>query len=372
MVRYFSSQVTVFGAADLEKKDFRGNSRPQSPLRQDNALHYLAELCVGVHEKGHSCLVSGVSSLRPQQGREAHKATDLADTSPTDKVRAGACRRGRTIPQRSGVQVYPDYDRPHHAVARSGGDPRVILQAFNRSWVARFGVPRVVTSDRGAQFTSKAWKTSMEKLGISVALTTSYHPQSNGLVERFHRSLKNSLRCAVTETKSWTRALPWVLLGLRNVPRTDTAASAAEVLYSTPLRVPGLCFVQDVAAPASEARKLHLARTNVSKYMPPRLEAGKFRHSPFVAKDLRRCKFVFLRDDSFAKPPLAPRYSGPHQVINKNWKNNAFTIRVGQRTEVVSIARLKAAMQESRLEGRDVGAAGPQGAQWQHALTKSS
>ena len=229
------------------------------------------------------------------------------------------------------------------AVAIRDATTDVILQAFNASWVARFGVPRIITSDRGAQFTSKAWKTSMEKLGISVALTTSYHPQSNGLVERFHHSLMNALRCAVTETKSWTRALPWLLLGLRNAPRTDTATSAAEVLYGTPLRVPGLCFVQDVAPEAPEARQLQLARTNVSKYLPPRLEAGKVRHSLFVAKDMRKCEFVFLRDDSFAKPPLAPRYSGPHQVVHKNWKNNTFTIRIGQRTEVVSLARLKAA-----------------------------
>ena len=57
------------------------------------------------------------------------------------------------------------------------------LQAFISGWIARYGVPRTVTSDRGAQFTSKVWSSSLSKLGITVSNTTAYHPQSNGLVE---------------------------------------------------------------------------------------------------------------------------------------------------------------------------------------------
>ena len=109
------------------------------------------------------------------------------------------------------------------AVAIKDATTDTVLQAFVSTWIARFEVPRTVTSDRGAQFTSKAWTGSLGELGISIAPTTSYHPQSNGLVERFHRLLKNALRCAAPASKSWTRSLPWVILGLRNAPRTDTA-----------------------------------------------------------------------------------------------------------------------------------------------------
>ena len=51
-----------------------------------------------------------------------------------------------------------------------------IMQAFINGWIARYGVPRAVTSDRGAQFTSKALALSLSKLGISATTTTSYHP----------------------------------------------------------------------------------------------------------------------------------------------------------------------------------------------------
>jgi len=68
------------------------------------------------------------------------------------------------------------------------------VEAFLNGWVSRFGVPAVVTSDRGVQFTSSVWSGLCQKLGINHKLTTAYHPQANGLVERFHRQLKEALR----------------------------------------------------------------------------------------------------------------------------------------------------------------------------------
>ena len=232
------------------------------------------------------------------------------------------------------------------AVAIPDATADSILQAFHLSWTSRFGIPRVTTSDRGAQFTSQAWKKSMANLGISLNTTTACHPQSNGLVERFHRSLKNALRCAVTATRSWTRSLPWVLLGLRNAPRAETATSAAEILYGTPLIVPGLCLNQGVDSGRSASRDLQLARDNVSTYLPPHLDMSKYRHSPFISSGLRNCEFVYLCNDSLAKPPLASRYSGPFKVVKRNWKNNTFDITVSDRQETVFLGRLKAATAE--------------------------
>ena len=58
--------------------------------------------------------------------------------------------------------------------------------ALVAGWIARFGVPAVITTDRGVQFTSAVWQVLCKRLGISHCPTTAYHPQANGLVERFH------------------------------------------------------------------------------------------------------------------------------------------------------------------------------------------
>ena len=62
-------------------------------------------------------------------------------------------------------------------------------------WISRFGVPAKINSYCGAQFTFSRWSVLCSLQNISCSKTTSFHPQSNGLVERFYFSLKASL-CA--------------------------------------------------------------------------------------------------------------------------------------------------------------------------------
>jgi transposase InsO family protein len=64
--------------------------------------------------------------------------------------------------------------------------------ALFQGWVSRFGVPSVITSDRGTQFTSSLWAALCCLLNIQHAQTTAYYQQSNRMVERFHRHLKDA------------------------------------------------------------------------------------------------------------------------------------------------------------------------------------
>ena len=58
------------------------------------------------------------------------------------------------------------------------------------------------------------------------------------MIERFHRSLKSSLRARASES-DWVSHLPLVLLGLRSVPKEDTGFSVSEAVYGSPLTIPG-------------------------------------------------------------------------------------------------------------------------------------
>ena len=219
-----------------------------------------------------------------------------------------------------------------------------VLQVFIDNWVVRFGIPETVTTDRGAQFTSELWKKTLAQLGISASTTTAYHPQANGLVECFHRSLKNALRCAIRSSQSWSRALPWVLLGIRNAPKVDTETSTAEVVYGTALRVPGVCLQTEQSPRRSAADQLKLARANVAAFSPESLDLRRFKASPFVAGSLRTASHVFVRDDRLGKPSLAPRYTGPFKIMKRDWENNTFLLDLGGKEDRVSLSRLKAAV----------------------------
>ena len=64
-----------------------------------------------------------------------------------------------------------------------------------------------MTSDRGPQFTSGIWTSVSQGLGIQLHRPTADHPQSNGLVEKFHRTLKSSIKAGLVDS-NWIDVLP--------------------------------------------------------------------------------------------------------------------------------------------------------------------
>jgi hypothetical protein len=110
--------------------------------------------------------------------------------------------------------------------------------AFIAAWVMRFGVQSLLTSDQGRQFISSLWACLCEQLSVQRQLTTAYHMQANGMVERVHQQLKDTLRARLAGAL-WAHHLPGVLLGLRAAPKKPFGLSPAELLYGEPLTLPG-------------------------------------------------------------------------------------------------------------------------------------
>lgn len=210
-------------------------------------------------------------------------------------------------------------------------------RAFAFHWVARFGVPSDISSDRGSQFTSELWTIFNELLGIRLHRTCSFHPQANGLVERFHRHMKSALMSRLTGP-NWIDELPWVLLGIRTTPKEDLQASSAELVYGSPIAVPG-DLVRTRQTTPSPADVLPLVRSTVRQLTPtPMSRHGFVRVN--TPESLNSSAYVFIRRDGH-RPPLTPPYDGPYKVIKKDAKG--FTLDMGGRHKLVSIDRLKPA-----------------------------
>ena len=234
------------------------------------------------------------------------------------------------------LTVVDRFTRWPEAIPLSNTDTASIANAFAMNWIARFGVPTDITSDRGAQFTSDVWGALSESLGVKLHRTTAYHPQSNGLVERFHRSLKASLRARLT-SPAWMEELPWVMLGLKTAPKEDLGASVAEMVYGSPLTVPG-AFVGP-ASSTEAAEHLHRMR-QVAGRLVPAPDAWHGIPGSSRDKSLDDAEFVFVRRDT-AHGPLQAPYTGPYRVMERS--NKHFVIQCGERKESVSVDRLKAA-----------------------------
>ncbi|XP_042902118.1 protein NYNRIN-like [Parasteatoda tepidariorum] len=104
-----------------------------------------------------------------------------------------------------------------------------VPNAFFSGWVARFGVPEIITTDKGRYFKSNLFLALSKSLGTKRNRTTAYHSSANGMIERFHRQLKGALRCSLTGTERWIEEMPIVLLGIRTALKEDLNTSTAEL-----------------------------------------------------------------------------------------------------------------------------------------------
>ncbi|GBP85258.1 hypothetical protein EVAR_92025_1 [Eumeta japonica] len=196
-------------------------------------------------------------------------------------------------------------------------------------------LPSKLTSDQGKQFESNLFHKLTKLLGIDKIHTTPYHPQSNGMVERWHRSLKTALRARLNH-KSWIEELPIILLGLRAVPRSDTNVSAAELTFGKTLRLPGDFYDTDRNVSYDSYEYVQKLRQSIDR-LKPRPAARNSKHI-FVYPDLKTCNKVFVRNDTVRKT-LQPPYDGPFNVIKRSDK--IFTLQLPDRKAKFPIDRLK-------------------------------
>ena len=102
-----------------------------------------------------------------------------------------------------------------------------------------FGVPEALLSDRGTNLLSTLMKDICEMMGIKKLNTTAYHPQCDGMVERFNRTLKTVIRKhAARFGDQWDRFLSGILWAYRNTPHESTKEKPSFLLYGVDLRTP--------------------------------------------------------------------------------------------------------------------------------------
>uniref|UniRef100_K7EYA7 Gypsy retrotransposon integrase-like protein 1 n=1 Tax=Pelodiscus sinensis TaxID=13735 RepID=K7EYA7_PELSI len=97
---------------------------------------------------------------------------------------------------------------------------------------ARVGLPREVLTDQGPNVTSRVMSELCRMLRIKTLRTSVYHPQTDGLVERFNKTLKAMIRRFIhDDPREWDKMLPALLFAVREVPQASSGYSPFELLY---------------------------------------------------------------------------------------------------------------------------------------------
>ena len=231
-----------------------------------------------------------------------------------------------------------------------------VADAFAHGWVATYGVPIAITTDRGSQFSSSIWTQLMKQWGIKTIMTAAYHPEANGLVERLHRRLKEALIALSNDHPiEWFWKLPLALLAIRTTLKPDIGASPAEMVFGDALALPGDAV--QTADPADEQSRQRQAallanlRVEVSRLQPTPTSTHR---TPklFVPGELQTATHVFVRRGG-VQPSLSAPYEGPFRVVSKT--PTGFRVRLSQgRTELITLSRLKPAhISREHIDGED-------------------
>ncbi|GFX21614.1 hypothetical protein TNCV_1400281 [Trichonephila clavipes] len=140
-------------------------------------------------------------------------------------------------------EVYPIPDQEAPTVA----------EAVVQHWISRYGVPLQLHSDQGRNFVSAVLKGVCELLGIEKTKTTPLHPQSDGMVERFNRTILNNLSLMVSKNQQdWDQKVPLFLLAYRSAVHETTGYSPSQMLFGRDLRLPcDLLFGRPPDTPSS-------------------------------------------------------------------------------------------------------------------------
>ena len=98
--------------------------------------------------------------------------------------------------------------------------------------ISRVGIPKEILTDQGTSFMSRTIRELYELLGVHSIRTSVYHPQTDGLVQRFNKKLKNMIRKFVQEdSRNWDKWLDPLLYAVREVPQASTGFSPFELLF---------------------------------------------------------------------------------------------------------------------------------------------
>ena len=178
------------------------------------------------------------------------------------------------------LSIIDYYTKYAEAVALPNQEAETVVRALEQVF-ARHGMPSVLLMDQGRNFESHLVASMCQLFGIEKRRTTAYHPQTDGLCERFNGILKTLLRMRVNNDKDdWDEQLPHALPAYRVSKQSSTGATPFEMLYGRDPRLPLGVEPEELETkpthgPAKYLEDLKKRQNNMRKIVMERIEQSQ-------------------------------------------------------------------------------------------------
>ena len=118
-------------------------------------------------------------------------------------------------------------------------EAETVANTIFRGWIKRYGCPQELHSDQGVQFESQIFQELCKMLQINKTRTTAYHPQSDGMIERLNRKVKDVLAKYISvHQNDWDKFIDGVVFAYNSTVHDTTGITPYRMVFGEEIRLP--------------------------------------------------------------------------------------------------------------------------------------
>jgi hypothetical protein len=218
-----------------------------------------------------------------------------------------------------------------------------VVSFFYEDIICRHGCPKEVLTDRGMHFVNEMLNSLCDKFGVKHKLSTAYHPQTNGLVERFNRTLCETLAKFANENKDdWDSYISTALFAYRTKRHSTTGHEPFYLMYGREVILPIefkistteisndesdlqddlLKRVQIISGRMTEDRLITQDKIHIEQQKQKLRHDKNIKEQSFKIGDL----VLLYKSQLRGKKKLEERWNGPY-YIHEILENGAYKLR---------------------------------------------
>ena len=223
--------------------------------------YYWLQMAADIYKRIHNCTTSAKNRVKirkrthplrifPATRRLEFLAIDIL--GPSTKTKKG---------HRFLLLMSDRFSKLTHVVPLRRIDGYTVEVAFVEAWVFKYGPPKTLISDNGKKFAANFFQAVCSLLGISNVLTSTYHAQTNGQVERYNRTILAMLRNYVNEHQNdWDRYATALTYSYNCLVQRSTNTTPFNLVLSRPQPEFSLHHSVELRAPPTAEQKNYYAK----------------------------------------------------------------------------------------------------------------